>query len=730
MKITINTIIKEVETYNKNADLALILKAYNLAEDAHKDQTRNSGEPYISHPLNVAYILTKLHIDDITIAAALMHDVVEDTIYTIEDMENLFGKEVALLIDGVTKLGKIEFKSKEDHQLETYRKMFIAMAKDVRVILIKLADRLHNMRTLKHMRAEKQKRIAEETLEIYAPLANRLGIFNIKWELEDLCLRYIEPEKYYDLVEKVNQKRVERQEFIDESVAKIKEEFKKIHLEGEIKGRAKHFYSIYKKMQKYQKDVADIFDLSAIRVLVNTIPECYSVLGIIHAMWKPLPSRFKDYIAVPKTNGYQSLHTTVITDKGLPLEIQIRTFAMHTVSEFGIAAHWKYKETGKSTGANSSYDQKLSWLRQMITLQNEFSDPREYFEALKIDIFTDEVFVYTPKGDVINLPIGSVPIDFAYHIHTDVGNHCVGAKVNGKIVPLEYKLRNGDMVSIITNKQNNGPSPDWLNIVASSATKTKIRQWFKKQKREENILRGQNLLEDEAKRLGYNFKDLAKNDRLMQVAEKINIASLDDLYAGIGYGGITVSSVLSKLITFYKKEVADLVPEDITKMLSKIKPKTKKKTSSHGVLVEGESGYLIHLAKCCSPIPGDQIIGYVTRGRGVSIHRGDCPNILRESSNLQKVVDVNWDMDIDQSYPVTVEISCNDKTGVLNGILSRFNDARINISNIKTRSDNHTKTAYITITFLTKNITKAEQLMNTLRRTKDVYKVTRSISGL
>ena len=653
--ITIDDIINAVKSYNPNANFDLINKAYEVASKAHADQKRASGEKYIIHPLHVAMILTELHIDDVTIAAALLHDVVEDTTYTLDKMKELFGDEVAMLIDGVTKLSRMKYKSKEDQQLETYRKMFLAMAKDIRVIMIKLADRLHNMRTLKYMREEKQKRIDKETLEVYAPLANRLGISNIKWELEDLCLRYLEPETYYDLVDKVQQKREERQGFIDAAVAKIQGELDKIHLEGEIKGRAKHFYSIYRKMKNSHKDISDIFDLLAVRVLVKTIPDCYTVLGIIHAMWKPLPGRFKDYIAVPKPNGYQSLHTTVLTNKGIPLEIQIRTFTMHAVAEYGIAAHWKYKEAGnKSIGASSDYDKNLSWLRQMITLQDEFSDPREYFEALKIDIFSDEVFVYTPRGDVINLPKGSNPIDYAYTIHTDIGNHCVGAKVNGKIVPLEYKLQNVDIVSVITNKQNNGPSPDWLNIVVSSQTRTKIRQWFKKQRREENITRGMDLLESEAKHLGYNFKDLLKNDHLNMVAKKMNIQSTDDMLATVGFGGITVNSIMSKLIAFYKKDLQEKTPQDISQMLEKIKPNGKKSKSSHGILVEGESGFLVHLAKCCNPIPGDQIIGYITRGRGVSVHRADCPNVLREGNDMMRVIDVNWDINTDKAYSVTI----------------------------------------------------------------------------
>ena len=468
--VTIDTIVNAVKAYQPHADIDLIRRAYEVAEKAHKDQKRVSGEAYIIHPLHVAEILTELHMDEPTIAAALLHDVVEDTTYTGEQMKELFGDEVAMLIDGVTKLGRIKYKSKEEVQLENYRKMFLAMAKDIRVIMIKLADRLHNMRTLKYMRADKQQRIARETIEIYAPLANRLGISNIKWELEDLCLRYLEPETYYDLVENVKQKRKERQAFIDEAIEQIKTKLDEAHIKAEINGRAKHFYSIYRKMKRDNKSLSEIYDLSAIRVLVDTVQDCYGVLGVIHAMWKPIPGRFKDYIAMPKSNGYQSLHTTVMT-RGYPLEIQIRTFAMHRVSEYGVAAHWKYKEAGKGATATSAMDQKLSWLRQMVNLQHDFSDPKEYFEALKVDIFSDEVFVFTPRGDVIDLPKGSIPIDFAYRIHTEIGHHCVGAKVNGKMVPLEYKLKNGDIVSVITNKANNGPSRDWLNIVASSDTR-------------------------------------------------------------------------------------------------------------------------------------------------------------------------------------------------------------------------------------------------------------------
>ncbi|WP_295165342.1 RelA/SpoT family protein, partial [Selenomonas sp. F0473] len=536
--ITLDIILEKVRSYQADADVDKIERAYRFAEKAHRGQARISGEAYIIHPLNVAYILTGLHMDDETICAALLHDVVEDTHATIEEMEELFGKNIAALIDGVTKLGRIQYMSKEDVQLENYRKMFLAMAKDIRVIMIKLADRLHNMRTLKYMREDKRQRIAHETLEVYAPLANRLGISNIKIELEDLCLRYLEPEAYYTLVEEVKHKRQERQEFILDSIRQIKEKLEDAGIEAEIKGRAKHFYSIYRKMKRDNKSVNEIYDLSAVRVLVSSVKDCYGVLGVIHAMWKPIPGRFKDYIAMPKSNGYQSLHTTVMTH-GDPLEIQIRTHAMHRISEFGVAAHWKYKEAGKSTGATDESDQKMSWLRQMVSLQKEYDDPKEFFEALKLDVFSDEVFVFTPRGDVIDLPKGSNPIDFAYHIHTEIGHHCVGAKVNGKIVPLEYKLKNGDIVSIVTNKASGGPSPDWLNTVASSATRGKIRAWFKKENREANIERGMNLIRDEAKRLGYSPKELFADGRIGIVAEKLNVQTEDDLLASLGYGGVT-----------------------------------------------------------------------------------------------------------------------------------------------------------------------------------------------
>ena len=725
--VTIDMILEAVKRYQPNADTDLIRRAYELADAAHKGQKRVSGEDYIIHPLAVAKILTDLQIDDITISAAILHDVVEDTTHTLDEMRELFGDEVAMLIDGVTKLGRIQYKSKEEQQLESYRKMFLAMAKDIRVIMIKLADRLHNMRTLKYMREDKQKRIARETIEIYAPLANRLGISNVKWELEDLCLRYLDPKAYYDLVESVKQKRQERQAFIDEAHEQIVEKLEEAHITAEIQGRAKHFYSIYKKMKRDQKDISEIYDLSALRVLVDSVKDCYGVLGIIHAMWKPLPGRFKDYIAMPKSNGYQSLHTTVIC-RGYPLEIQIRTFAMHKVSEYGVAAHWKYKEAGKSVGATCEYDQKMSWLRQMVSLQHELDDPREYFEALKVDVFSDEVFVFTPKGDVVDLPKGSIPIDFAYRIHTEVGHHCVGAKVNGKIVPLEYKLKNGDIVSIITNKSNSGPSRDWLNIVASSETRTKIRSWFKKQRKEENIARGMDLMEKEAKHLGYAPKEVLKPKRLELLAKKLNIPQVNDLLAAIGYGGITVNSILSKLIEMHKQDLQKATTPDISQMLSELKQplKNRKKKASHGILVEGEGGFLVRLARCCNPIPGDPITGYITRGRGVSVHRSDCPNLLNDM-DFSRVIEVNWDVGLDKVYTVQIEVVCNDKTGMLAELFALPAEMKVNITSLTAKANKSNKTSLVTMGLDVRNSQQVAQIMTKIRRMKDVYSVSRSL---
>ena len=590
--------------------------------------------------------------------AALLHDVVEDTEYTKEDIEKLFGAEVAFLVDGVTKLNQFQYETKEDRQMENYRKMILAMAKDVRVVVIKLGDRLHNMRTLKHMRSDKQKRIAKETLEIFAPLAHRLGIFNVKWELEDLSFRYLEPDKYYDLVDQMKQKRQAREDIVNDTMEQLTKALGEAGIKADIKGRPKHFYSIYKKMKKDNRDLSQIYDLLAVRVIVDTVPDCYAVLGIAHSIWKPLPYRFKDYISMPKSNMYQSLHTTVIGTMGQPVEIQIRTWEMHRVSEYGVAAHWRYKEGNK--GADKEFDQKVAWLRQVLEWQDT-SNPKELVNALKLDVFSGEVFVFTPKGDVVKLPIGSVPLDFAYRVHTDVGHRCVGAKVNGKIVPLDYTLQNGDIVDIITSKTGK-PSLDWLNIVGSSESKNKIRNWFKRENKEENIEKGLEALEREAKRLNYSWKELCCDNRIQQVVKQLKSNTENELYAACGYGGIPVSTVLLRLVELYKKSKEH---EDARKTTEQIIEKlkvqgAKKAKNGTGVLVKGEPGVMVRMAKCCNPVPGDDIIGYITRGRGVSVHRSDCTSLGHTPEDLERMIEVSWDEASSESFHVGIDIQAYD----------------------------------------------------------------------
>ncbi|HWR09411.1 bifunctional (p)ppGpp synthetase/guanosine-3',5'-bis(diphosphate) 3'-pyrophosphohydrolase [Sporomusa sp.] len=727
-KPNIEDIMAKIKANHPDAPLQMVEKAYQLAYNSHAGQLRVSGEEYICHPLGVANILADLQIDAVTISASLLHDVVEDTDVTLEKLEKEFSKEVAMLVDGVTKLSRIEYKSKEEQQLENYRKMFLAMAKDIRVVLIKLADRLHNMRTLKYMAPHKQQEISRETLEIFGPLAHRLGMSNIKWELEDLSFRFLEPEKYYTLVEQVKQKRKERERIVTEAIALMIERLEAVGITAEIQGRPKHFYSIYKKMKKnHKQDVSEIYDLSAIRIVVDSVKDCYGALGIVHTLWKPLPGRFKDYIAMPKSNGYQSLHTTVIGQSGQPLEIQIRTLEMHRISEYGIAAHWRYKEGGK--GANKDTDQKLSWLRQLLEWHRDLRDPREFIESVKMDVFTDEVFVFTPRGDVIDLPAGSVPIDFAYRIHTDVGHRCVGAKINGKIVPLEYKLTNGDIVEIITSKHNNGPSRDWLNVIGSSETRNKIRQWFKKEKREENVAKGREMIERESKKLGYEWRDLVKGDRLSEVAKRLNIVSEDDLFEGLGYGGVTLHGVMAKLIEAHKKELKSTTPPDVSAMLAELKPKRPKSKASHGILVKGESGLMVRLARCCNPLPGDVIVGYITRGRGVSVHRADCPNIMNNPDEYERMIEVNWDMPGDTLYKVSIEISGSDRPNLLSDIMMVAADAKINVSSLHAKVHKN-KTAVINMDIDIGNLSQLEHIMNKIRRVQDVFSVYRMTQPL
>ena len=730
--VTIEEFFEQAKGYLNDKQLEFVRSAYILAADAHKEQRRKSGEPYIIHPIGVASILASLQMDEYTLAAAFLHDVVEDTEYTFDDIRNIFGTVVANLVDGVTKLGKIAYISKEDRQIENYRKMFLAMARDIRVVLIKLADRLHNMRTMKFMPAHKQQSISRETLEIYAPLAHRLGIHTIKWELEDLAFRYMEPDIYYNLVEQVKTKRREREAMIFEAMDEMRDSLAKANIKCEIQGRPKNFYSIHKKMLRDHKELNEIYDLLAIRVLVDSVKDCYGTLGIVHSMWRPIPGRFKDYVAVPKSNMYQSLHTTVLSAGGQPLEIQIRTFEMHRISEYGIAAHWRYKESGGSkpaTGSDKGFDAKLSWVRQLLEWHQDMNDSSDFVNAVKMDIFADEVFVFTPRGDVIDLPVGCCPIDFAYRIHTDVGNRCVGAKVNGRIVPLDYKLSNGDIVEVITSKQANGPSRDWINIVGASDTRNKIKGWFKKERREENIVKGREMLDKEAKRLGYEPKTFASPEKLKEVGSRLRINSDEDLLATLGYGGVTLNSVISKLVDIYKKEQKLNTTKDISEMLAELKPRKTKAKGSHGILVKGEDGIMVKLARCCNPIPGDAIVGYITRGSGVAVHRADCPNVLSNNPEEQsRLIDVAWDISLDSVYKVNIFITANDRANLVGDILTITSESKLNIFSMNCKADKN-KLATMEFGIDITSLEQLEYIMNRIRRLKGVYSVERIVSG-
>ena len=728
-------LIASVRKYHPSTDISLIEKAYNIAYEAHKGQVRKSGEPYIIHPLCVAIILAELELDKETIVAGLLHDVVEDTVMTDEEIRQEFGAEVALLVDGVTKLGQLSYDAdKVEVQAENLRKMFLAMAKDIRVILIKLADRLHNMRTLKYMTPEKQKEKARETMDIYAPIAQRLGISKIKIELDDLSLKYLEPEAYYDLVHQIAQRKSVRDDYVQSLVEEVKKHIHEAGIPAQIDGRAKHFFSIYKKMKNQDKTLDQIYDLFAIRIIVDSVKDCYAALGVIHEMYKPIPGRFKDYIAMPKPNMYQSLHTTVLYGNGQPLEIQIRTFEMHRISEYGIAAHWRYKESGgskpaPSAGGDKTFDAKLSWLRQLLEWHQDMSDSRDFVNTVKMDVFADEVFVFTPRGDVIDLPVGAVPIDFAYRIHTDVGNRCVGAKVNGRIVPLDYKLSNGDIVEVITSKQAAGPSRDWLNIVGSSDSRNKIKSWFKKERREENIIKGREMLEKECKRLGYDTKILLKSDKLKDVSAQLRLENEENLMATIGYGGITLNSVMSKLVELYKKEQKLTTTKDLSQLLAELKPRRSKAKSSHGILVKGEEGIMVKLARCCNPIPGDPVIGYITRGSGISVHRRDCPNVMSNNPEEQnRLIEVAWDIATDSLYKVNIIISAGDRPGMMADIMMVMSESKLNINALNCRIDKH-KMANISMGIDISNLEQLDNIMNKIKRMKGVYSVERMISN-
>ena len=717
----LENLLMRIEQYNPNADLKLVVKAFHFAESAHEGQLRNSGEKFFIHPYNVALILADLNMDTSTIIAGLLHDVIEDTNKSYENIEEEFGTEIADLIDGVTKLKMLQYKTKQENQAENLRKMVLAMAKDIRVIIVKLADRLHNMRTLEYMTDEKKKEKALETLEIYAPLAHRLGISKIKWELEDLSLRYLDPDNYYDLVERVSKRRKERETYIAEIIENLEIKLEEVEINCDISGRPKNFYSIYKKMVHQGKAFEQIFDLTAIRVLVDNVKDCYGVLGIVHTLWKPLPGRFKDYIAMPKPNMYQSLHTTVIGPRGEIFEVQIRTWEMHKTAEYGIAAHWKYKE-GASKGDN--FDTKLTWLRQLLEWQSDSNDPRDFMETLKIDFFTDEVFVFTPKGDVINLPEGSTPIDFAYRVHTEVGNKCVGAKVNSRIVPLNYKLQNGNIVEIITSS-NSGPSRDWLKIVKTNQAKSRIKQWYKLKDKDLNVAKGKEMLEREIKKLGYKPSEILKDEWIKNVSNKLSINSLEDLYASLGYGNITLSQVIGRLKEYYNELFK--ITDEKAYIEEKIqKPQQDKKIKpTQGVIVKGVDNIKIRLSKCCNPVPGDEIIGFVTQGRGVSIHRTDCPNIVN-TDGLERFIDVEWDIQKDSSYNAEIQVTGTDRPGLLAEIALKINEADIGLLSMNART-NKEKVVIINMTLEIKDIKQLSDLMVKVKKIRsiiDVYRVT------
>ncbi|SOC02424.1 GTP pyrophosphokinase [Ureibacillus xyleni] len=726
--LTPEDVFAQVKTYMNDEHVAFVKKAYEVANEAHKEQLRSSGEPYIIHPIQVAGILAELQMDPETVSAGFLHDVVEDTIVTREDLVREFSEEVAMLVDGVTKLGKIKYLSKKEQQAENHRKMFVAMAQDIRVILIKLADRLHNMRTLKHLSAEKQRRISNETLEIFAPLAHRLGISKVKWELEDTALRYLNPQQYYRIVSLMKRKRVEREAYLDNVMDEIKSQLKDVEIDAEIYGRPKHIYSIYRKMVLQNKQFNEIYDLLAVRILVDSIKDCYAVLGIVHTLWKPMPGRFKDYIAMPKQNLYQSLHTTVIGPYGDPLEVQIRTKDMHQIAEYGIAAHWAYKEGKNINNNKESIDQKLTWFREILEFQNESSNAEEFMESLKFDLFSDMVYVFTPKGEVIELPAGSVPIDFAYRVHSEVGNRTIGAKVNGKMVPLDTPLKTGDIIEILTSKQSFGPSRDWLKLAQSSQAKNKIKQFFKKHLREEHIVKGKELVEKEIKAQDYDLKEVLSSENIKRVLDKLNYTNEDDLYAAVGVGGITPLQIVNRLAEKKRREREQ--EEALEKIVKEMQnASSKRRRTESGVIVKGIENLLIRLSRCCTPVPGDEIVGFITKGRGVSVHRADCPNI-QEGDHADRLIEVEWEHSEAPSrkeYPVDIEVSAFDRPGILNDVMHAVTEAKTNILAVTGRAD-HDKIATIHLTISISNITGLHKVVERIKQLPDIYSVQRVIN--
>ena len=724
-EVTIEKIIDLAKEHNKTSDIALIKRAYEYAKEHHGDQCRKSGEPYIIHPLNVAYTLAKLELDDETICAALLHDLVEDTDVTREDIIHLFGESIAEMVDGVTKLSQIQYTTKEEQQIEDYRKMFLAMAKDIRVVLIKLADRLHNMRTLKYLKRERQIFNAQETMDIYAPLANRLGIYSMKWELEDLAFRYLNPEEYYELVKEIDKKREERLEFIDNIIEEIREALKKEKIEAEVTGRAKHLYSIYRKMQRDNKTLDQIYDLFALRIIVNSVKDCYAALGVVHDLYNPMPGRFKDYIAVPKPNMYQSIHTTLIGPKGTPFEVQVRTWDMHRIAEFGIAAHWAYKEANNNNNQKSNVavtDDKLAWLRETLEWQKDMQDPDEFMKTLKTELFEDEVYVFTPRGDIKVLPAGSTPIDFAYNIHAQIGHKMVGCKINNKMMPIITKLQNGDIVEIITSDSSKGPSRDWLKFIVSSSAKNKIQQWFKKEQREENIEKGKDIIEKEIKKIGMTYSELFKPEWVQVALDRYKYSSLEDMYASVGFGAISPAKIISRILEEYKKEHKEEDVEEKIQELSNIKTKTT--TSKAGVIVKGIDNCLVKFSKCCNPLPGDSIIGYVTKGRGVTVHRTDCININDLLDEKDRIIDVSWQQNIKASYSVDIEIYANDRSGLLADIIKSIAESKAKLMAVNSKA-NRERIAITEITVEIENLDELNKVLKALRKVDSVYEVKR-----
>lgn len=724
----LETILKINPKYNTE----LIGRAFDVAQNLHAGQFRKSGEPYFIHPVNVALVLTEMGMDDATIVGGLLHDVVEDTDYEREQLVEDFGEEIAVLVDGVTKLGSIKFESKEEIQAENFRKMFLAMSKDIRVLIIKLADRLHNMRTMQYMKPEKIIEKCRETLEIYAPLASRLGIFTVKFELEDLALQYLKPEEFQDLKIKINKKKEEREATINHVIEEIKESISDMDIHFDIYGRAKHYYSIYRKMKYQHKQLDEIFDLIAVRVIVDSVRDCYAVLGIVHTMWKPIPGRFKDYIAMPKPNMYQSLHTTVIGDNGEPFEIQIRTVEMHNVAEYGIAAHWKYKEG--NTSKASTDDLKLAWLRQSLEWQNDLSDPKEFLETMKMDLFASQVFVFTPKGEVIELPVGSTPLDFAFKIHSAIGYKCVGAKVNGKMVTIDYTLQNGEIVEIVTSANSTGPSVDWLQIAKSSNARNKIRSWLKKENKSDNIEKGKEALNKSIKKKTSLEPSLyTKQSFLNKAMKQMNFANMDECYSQLSNGGTLLSKFTNLLISYYNEENnidvksnEDII-EEIKKAEARKEKAIKRKKDNPGIVVKGADNLMIKLAKCCNPVPGDGIIGFITKGRGISVHRLDCSNIIAlPEAEKARFIDVEWeDLKAGKAYNTDVCIIAADRKGILSDISKMCEDMDIHLSGVNARTSNDGSIS-MTITLSISSTQEIQKVLRSLRNIPGVTNVYRS----